>query len=164
MIKIRSESRVLIYKIIRSNMFAGRKSTSLVGFPPVSLPSSMQIYLCVSSSNCLHLFCADRCQLHPGIHYMTSSITNGQFEFMTWLSCHWRTVVRWLPSQLPQYGGQITRRARKENRSTPIGWEEWWPWQLPIIRNFPREEEEVGETSAIWGLLPWRRWQGDKKR
>ena len=64
-----------------------------------------------SAANCLCLCCADRCQQHTGINDMTSSITDGQFRFVTWLSCHWRDHNKPLWAGCPeQHEGQITQK------------------------------------------------------
>lgn len=49
---------------------------------------------------------------------------------------------------------KLLRTRKKEiHTSIPIGWQDWWPWQLPIIRNSQRS---WGGNLAIWGLLPRR--------
>lgn len=89
---------------------------------------------------------------------MTSSITNSQFQFVIWLSCHWRDHNKPLWAGCPeQHGGQITKN--QEEGDT----EKYPDWMAGLVtlttthyQELPRGWREVGNNLAIWGLLPWR--------
>lgn len=89
---------------------------------------------------------------------MTSSITNSQFQFVIWLSCHWRDHNKPLWAGCPeQHGGQITKN--QEEGDT----EKYPDWMAGLVtlttthyQELPRGWREVGNNLTIWGLLPWR--------
>lgn len=105
------------------------------------------VCVCVfAASNSLCLCCADRCQRHRGINNTTSSFTNNQFQFVTWLSCHRRDHNKPLWAGFPeQHRGQITRN--QEEGDIPK-YPDWMGGLVTLANTHYRELPGEG-----WGTL-----------